>query len=63
MFRKVVVLSMLFLFGSFILSFAEEIGRVETKGLFFKDHVKVVAFDDPTIEGITCYTTVHEREL
>jgi len=42
---------------------AETIGRVATKGLFFKDHLSIEAFDDPTIHGVTCYTTVHSRAL
>jgi len=43
--------------------FAETIGEVSTKGMVFKDKVEVVAFDDPTISGIACYTTVHHRAL
>jgi len=43
--------------------FAETIGEVETSGMLFKDTVTVEAFDDPTIEGVTCYTTVHDRGL
>lgn len=46
-----------------IAAHAETIGAVETSGLFLKDTVSVQAFDDPTIEGVTCYTTVHKRAL
>jgi len=42
---------------------AETIGTVATKGIFFKDHVTVEAFDDPTISGVTCYTTIHSRAM
>ena len=44
-------------------SFGETIGSVATKGILFKDKLNVEAFDDPTIEGVTCYTTVHKRAL
>lgn len=44
-------------------AYAESIGTVKTKGLFFKDSLTVEAFDDPTIKGITCYTTVQSRAL
>lgn len=46
-----------------MLAQAEDIGRVETKGFLFKDALIVTAFDDPTIRGITCYTTTHSRAL
>jgi len=42
---------------------AEPIGTVETKGLFFKDTLTVEAFDDPTISGVTCYTTIHDKAM
>ena len=42
---------------------AETVGKVSTSGLVFKDHITVEAFDDPSINGITCYTTVHSRAL
>jgi len=42
---------------------AEQIGRVETKGWVFKDGLAIQAFDDPTIKGVTCYTTQHNRAL
>ena len=42
---------------------AEEIGKVKTKGFIFKDTVSVVAFDDPSIKGVTCYTTVVDKAL
>ena len=49
------------LFAAF--AYADTIGKVETKGLFIKDTLTVVAFDDPTISGVTCYTTVHNRAM
>ena len=42
---------------------ADTIGSVATKGILFKDKLNVEAFDDPTIKGVTCYTTVHKRAL
>ena len=44
-------------------AFGETVGSVSTKGVLFKDKLKVEAFDDPTISGVTCYTTVHKRAL
>ncbi len=44
-------------------AFGETIGTVSTKGVLFKDKLNVEAFDDPTIGGVTCYTTVHKRAL
>jgi CreA protein len=51
------------LFFSSLPSLADTIGTVSTKGIFFKDKLKIEAFDDPTIKGVTCYTTVHKRAL
>ena len=42
---------------------AEDIGVVEAKGIFFKDTVTVTVFDDPTIKGISCYTTTYKRSM
>ena len=39
---------------------ADTIGSVATKGILFKDKLNVEAFDDPTIKGVTCYTTVQK---
>ena len=52
----------LFLFLSFN-AFSETIGTVSTKGIFFKDKLNIEAFDDPSVNGVTCYTTVHKRAL
>ena len=40
---------------------AEFIGKVETSGVIFKDHIDIYAFNDPTISGITCYVTTAVR--
>lgn len=48
----------------FIASFglhAEEVGKVTLTGIIFNDSIKVVAFDDPQIKGITCYATYYDR--
>lgn len=42
---------------------AEMIARVETSGMFFKDHLEIHAFNDPTIKGISCYVTMPKRSL
>jgi CreA protein len=61
------ILLIFFLVGTVLLGWsyadAETIGQVETKGVFFKDKLKIEAFDDPSIQGVTCYTTVHDRAL
>jgi CreA protein len=41
---------------------AEVVGSVTTKGFLFKDGVEVHAFDDPTIDGVTCYVTMAKRK-
>ena len=46
-----------------IIAYAETIGEVTTKGWLAKDTIRVEAFDDPSIGGVTCYTTVHSRAL
>lgn len=42
---------------------AEMIAKVETSGLFVKDTLEVHAFNDPTIQGITCYVTMPKRAM
>lgn len=42
---------------------SDVIGEVTTGGLFIKDKIRIVAFDDPTISGVTCYTTQHKRAM
>ena len=42
---------------------AEEVARVEAKGIIFKDTISVIAFNDPTIDGIVCYTTRYSRTM
>ncbi len=65
--KKFIVLPILFnlclLFVGMKGAFGETIGSVSTKGVLFKDKLNVEAFDDPTINGVTCYTTVHKRAL
>lgn len=39
--------------------YAENIGTVHTKGMIAKDKIDILAFDDPTIKGVTCYVTKH----
>ena len=42
---------------------ADVIGSTESKGFMFKDTIKVMSFEDPDIDGITCYTTRYSRSL
>lgn len=42
---------------------SEEIGKVFSSGIIFKDQISIVAFDDPTIKGIACYTTNYEKSM
>lgn len=42
---------------------AERLTVIETSGLMFKDTLEVHAFDDPTIDGITCYVTTPKKSL
>jgi len=43
---------------------AQEIGTVVSKGgLFTKDKITVLSFDDPDIKGVTCYTTRYKRSM
>ena len=42
---------------------SEVVGEVKAKGLFVKDTIKVIAFNDPTIEGVRCWTTYYNRRL
>jgi len=60
--KKALVLlaSLTFSFNS---SPSDLIGTVKTKGLIFKDEIKIEAFDDPTIEGVTCYVTYINKAL
>jgi len=58
---RTIIFAVAFLSTSFVS--AEPIGTVDTTGLFIKDQITVEAFDDPTIKGVSCYTTVHSRAL
>lgn len=41
----------------------ERLGVAESKGMFFPDTIETIVFDDPTIEGVSCYTTRYNRAL
>ena len=41
----------------------EEIGRVTTSGMLFKDSITIESFTDPTIEGVACHVTSPNRAL
>ena len=55
------IICCLTVFFASVFAHADTIGEVATKGWLAKDKIKVEAFDDPTIKGVTCYTTVHSR--
>lgn len=44
--------------------FGEDIiGTVQAKGLLFKDKISIIAFEDPSLKGIICYTTNYSRTM
>lgn len=43
--------------------YSEQLGKISTSGLVFKDYLEIHAFDDPNISGITCYVTAPKRSL
>lgn len=45
------------------LASAEQIGKVETSGVFMKDYIKIQAFNDPDYPSITCYFTLPKRSM
>jgi len=55
---KVLLLSFLFVTTS---QAKEVIGKVSAKGLLSKDKIEVIAFKDPEVSGVTCYTTYYDR--
>lgn len=56
-------MGLLIIANVFITARAEDIGSAEAKGLLFKDKVVVSVFDDPTVGGISCYTTTYIRTM
>ena len=60
--RAVILIGVL-ISTTYSLAQAETLGEVETSGLLFKDSLTIEAFDDPTLQGVTCYTTVHNKAL
>lgn len=40
---------------------AEEISSVKTTGFFMPDTLRLEAFDDPDIKGVSCYLTRYDR--
>jgi catabolite regulation protein CreA len=40
-----------------------EVGNIATSGLIFKDTLKINAFEDPKVEGVTIYLADFERPL
>ena len=61
MLKTIFTFVVFFLFCS--ISHAETIGIIKTSGIFIKDSLEVLAFDDPTIKGITCYVTAPQKAL
>lgn len=55
--KYLIILSLL----SFSAHSSDIIGSVKAKGLFIKDRIEITAFDDPTISGVSCYTTRYIR--
>ena len=42
---------------------AREVGSIATSGIFFKDTLKISAFNDPKVEGVVIYLADFERPL
>lgn len=42
---------------------AEMLTKIKTSGMVIKDTLEVHAYDDPNIEGVTCYVTLPKRSL
>lgn len=42
---------------------AQQIGKVETSGLMFKDSIEIHSFNDPDYKAITCYFTLPKRSM
>ena len=40
---------------------AEQVGAVDASGWMLPDQILVEAFDDPNIEGVSCYLTRYDR--
>lgn len=40
---------------------ADQIGAVDASGWLLPDQILIEAFDDPTIEGVSCYVTRYDR--
>lgn len=61
--RKIIVAMSVWISCVPAFALEETIGKVDAKGIVFKDKISVVVFDDPTIDGVACYTTVYDRAL
>lgn len=58
-----VLLPMLINFDSIAAHASREIANIPATGLVFKDYLKVSAFEDPKIKGITIYLSDFDRSI
>ncbi|AUS02924.1 CreA protein [Vibrio phage 2.275.O._10N.286.54.E11] len=42
---------------------ADQIGKVTTSGIFFKDSIEIYEFQDPTVDGIACHITYADKSF
>ena len=49
--------------GGAVLADSREVGSIATSGIFFKDTLKINAFNDPKVEGVVIYLADFERPL
>lgn len=54
---------LILIFSSSICFGNEIVGEVQAKGFLIKDKISIIAFEDPSIKGIICYTTNYSRTL
>ena len=47
----------------FAVADSREVGSITTSGIFFKDSLKINAFNDPKVEGVTIYLADFERPI
>lgn len=60
---KTMFILTLILLNAFKIYASEEVGEVLAKGFLIKDKIVITAFDDPTIKGVSCYTTRYVRTM
>lgn len=60
--HKKIVTAGLIAFATFSAS-ADQIAKVTTSGIFFKDSIEIHEFSDPSIDGIACHITYADKSF